>query len=196
MPKIQAGEITTLANLDLLHRYAMRIHSLSEAMGLDEPDEQLLWNFLAVAGLERIEADCAHIALSLLKYGSGEGVLLKQLTYSMTMDARFDRRSALKKWLWPLEIRGVVELNQVVIVGSEGDQVFLKDVVEDLKTKAFTQWYPHLQSIQRENGVDWNPPTTEDINVVTRCTMQRLVPAQASRLTLTLMSNGPEMSIR
>lgn len=196
MSKIQVGETTTLDNLDLLHRCAMRIHSLSEAMGLDEQDEQLLWNFLAVVGIERIESDCAPIALSLLKYGSGEGILLKQLTYTMTMDVRFDGRPGLKKRLKPLEMKGTLDLHQVVIVGSEDGQVFLNDVVEGLKTKAFTQWYPHLRSIQRENGVDWNPPTTDDISVVTRCTMQRLVPARASKLTMTLVSDGPEMSIR
>jgi len=196
VPKLQASDLTTPANLDLLHRFALRIHSLSSAMGLDAMDEQLLWEFLAQAGRERIESDCAPIARFLKKAGEGEALHVKVMYYTLKMDERFDRRSWLKKATLPLLKKGQLTIDQVVAIDGPEGQAYFDQIIENIKAECFSEWYPHLKSIQRENGVDWNPPETSDIRVDAICSVSLLVPETMSSLNDRLTCGGTILPIR
>ncbi|AYG47708.1 hypothetical protein DV532_25790 (plasmid) [Pseudomonas sp. Leaf58] len=196
MPKLQASELTAPANLDLLHRFALRIHSLSSAMGLDAMDEQLLWEFLAKVGPERIESDCAPIARFLKKAGEGEALHVKAMYYTLKMDERFDRRPWWKKTTQPLFKKGQVTIDQVVAIERPESQAYFDQIIENIKAECFSEWYPHLKSIPRENGVDWNPPETSDIAVHAICSVSVLVPANLSNLQDRLTCGGTILPIR
>lgn len=196
MPNSQASDLTTPVNLDLLHRFAVRIHSLSSAMGLDAMDEQLLWEYLAKVGRERIESDCAPIAHFLKKAGEGEALHVKVMHYTMKMDERFDRRSWLKKTTKPLFKKGHLAINQIVTVESPESQVYFDEIIENIKAECFSEWYPHLKSIPRDNGVDWNPPETSDIIVHALCSVSILVPEHMSSLHDRLTCGGTILPIR
>jgi hypothetical protein len=183
--KLKPIEQVTPVNHELLHCFAMRILSLSSAMGLDDQDEQLLWEYLATVGQERIESDCAPIARFLRKEGEGEALLLKSFHYTATMDKRFDNRPSWRKLLRPLEKKESLVINKVVFLDEPEGKAYVDKIIENIKVECFNQWYPHLCSIQRENGVDWNPPETSDIEIIGRTYVSLLVPAGISRLSMT-----------
>jgi hypothetical protein len=180
---MQGSEIFISANLDLLHQFAMRILSISSAMGLDERDEQLLWEYLATDDPGSQAADRESIGKLLKRDGESEAVLLKELHYVLSMDIRFDKRPAWKRCLRPLTRKGVLPINQVFMPDTEEGRVYLEEILNNLKSDCFAEWYPFLRSIPRENGVDWNPPETSDIKSAARFVIKTLLPGGMSELT-------------
>lgn len=162
---------------DLLREFALRLQSISHAMGLDDQDEVLLWRYLATVPAHLRAAECSPIIDLLQKRGVLTGHVVRSYHYEAVMDSRFIKpgRGFLARFK-PKELREAaqVDLNHLVLVDLEG---FTQDLEEQVRSNCFEKWWPDITSILRDDQVNWNPPTASDISLTLVIDGEQIVPS-------------------
>lgn len=148
----------------LLHQFAARIVSLSSAMGLDDEDERLLWEYLAVLPKSDRLAKGADAAKLLAQYGELKPFIVTGWTLTASIDPIFVKPStgALRRLL-DKPLRYTDKSDQRTVCHDRDE--LIAAITQDVQTSCFRLWFDRLQSVLREDGVNWNPPVSTDIKV-------------------------------
>lgn len=150
---------------DLLREFALRLQSISHAMGLDDQDEVLLWRYLATVPAQQRDTECSSIIELLRKRGVLTGHVVRGYHYEAVMDSRFIKpgRGFMARFK-SKELREAaqVDLNNLVLVDLEE---FAANLEKLIRTDCFNKWWPDITSILRDDQVNWNPPTASDISL-------------------------------
>jgi len=164
---------------DLLHQFAARIVSLSQAMGLDDEDERLLWEYLATLPDGTRFSKGADAIKLLKKYAETSPVLVRGWKVSACIDPIFikPRKGLLARLInKPLHF---TDESSVVMVCHDQDELLAK-ITRYTQMECFKLWFDRLQSVLRDDGVNWNPPVSTDIMVTIELNSDQLLPDQPS----------------
>lgn len=150
-------------NKTLTQEMAVRIADISKAMGLDDVDESLLWRYFAC--LREGDHLDESIADVLNNMAESDPVILVKCSWTASIPQRFAKRRP-----WPLSL---FETN----LSISGENVYsppqvvtridsFVSVLEGwVKLDCFERNFEKITSIQRPDGVNWEPPTSEDVVV-------------------------------
>jgi len=148
----------------LLHQFAARIVSLSQAMGLDDEDERLLWEYIAAVP----ESDHTSVTLDAIKLlelqAETTPVLVRGWSLTATIDDMYVKPP--KGFIGKITSKPPVfeESSTLTFVCYDTERL-LKDITEHTQVDCFNLWRDRLRTVLREDGVNWNPPVSTDITV-------------------------------
>ncbi|MHD0644531.1 hypothetical protein ACYPKM_02690 [Pseudomonas aeruginosa] len=175
---------------------AKRVARIGQFMGLDVEDEELLWRHLndvpptpdlplklgkLVERLRGAPQANTKIADEIREVLEGGAVLdpVEVICYSYTavMPERFYNDQAKRRAMVGVRLKHADSLGSVgwrpFRVYVRDLEVFRKELLLEIRTECFKRWYDSVTACQRPNGVDWEPPTRDDIEVDLQITAVR-----------------------
>jgi hypothetical protein len=146
---------------DLTRDLAVRLAITSKFMGLDDQDEKLLWRY--VAGLKDGDKPDQAIVDVLVSQAEMSPIMVTGYTWVASMPERFykKRQQRLARWGFPLRQKKTVRLDQPQYVTDAG--AYTDSLDTSIKRQCFEQWFPHLTSCLRPDGLNWEPPGDLDV---------------------------------
>lgn len=164
-------------NNALLHQFAARIISLSQAMGLDDEDERLLWEYLAATPANQHTAVTSDAIKLLEQYAETSPVLVKGWSLSASIDPMYVKPA--KGIIAKLTEKPLVfEDSSTLTFVCYDTAALLKKITNHTQVDCFNLWRDRLQTVLREDGVNWNPPVSTDISVEINLRTEQLLPDQ------------------
>lgn len=165
---------------------AVRI-SQHAMMGLDDVDEELLWRYvlmeLNTAGGSPENMKLPYEVVSvLMSQGEYDPFYVQKISWWATIDNRFYTESRKKKarWGFPLEEKSSIEEGFL----SMSIEQTKAEIEGRVRTRLFSSWYDNLTACIREDGVNWEPPCENDIELILDIdgfSLVEALKAQASR---------------
>lgn len=148
---------------DLRRDMAVRLASISSAMGLDDQDEELLWRY--VAELEPRQKLDPVIAGLLTNQAEMQPLLVTSCIWKASIPERFykARQKKLAKLGFHLRGEGEVRLEQPAFVTDL--DVYRADLEAAMRRTFFQKWFYKIDACLREDGINWEPVGEEDVVV-------------------------------
>jgi len=164
-------------NTVLLHQFAARIVSLSQAMGLDDEDERLLWEYIAAVP-ERDHTSVTHDAIKLLEvHAETTPVLVQGWSLTATIDDMYV--TPPKGFIGKITSKPLIfEESSTLSFVCYDTESLLKDITGHTQVDCFNLWRDRLRTVLREDGVNWNPPVSTDITVKIELKTTPLLPGR------------------
>lgn len=142
---------------------AERIASISNAMGLDDKDEALLWRYLhELPPGVKPSANVLHVLSNLAET---QPVIATAYKWRAEMPSRFytDKQKMLSRFGFDLRANGEHKILGGVLV--EDIDRFIAGLVDLHQAQCFKSWFNRVTACLREDGVNWEPPLSTDIIV-------------------------------
>jgi hypothetical protein len=151
---------------DLRRDLALRLASISKAMGLDDQDEELLWRY--VAELEPGQKLDSVIAGLLSNQAEMQPLVVTSCTWKASIPERFykARQKKMAKLGFRLRDEGEVHLQQPAFVTDL--DVYRADLEAALRRTFFEKWFYKIDACLRDDGVNWEPVGEQDVVIETK----------------------------
>lgn len=142
---------------------AVRLAQLSTVMGLDDEDEMMLWRYLAELESGRsLDADIRNV-LSNLAEESPSMVVSYQWKAAMPPRFYTDKQRTRSRLGLHLKSSDIVTLPTPVVINDLGK--YRADLEHKLKRSCFQGWFDRVTACLRGDGVNWEPPTDQDVEL-------------------------------
>lgn len=148
---------------DLRRDMALRLASISNAMGLDDQDEELLWRY--VAELKPGQKLDSVIAGTLSNQAEMQPLLVTSCKWKASIPERFykARQKKLAKLGFHLRSEGEIHLQQPAFVRDL--DVHRADLEAAVRRACFEKWFYKIDACLRADGVNWEPVGEQDVVV-------------------------------
>ncbi len=148
---------------NLCEKFVLRLASLSSAMGLDDEDEALLWEYVALAHMDG-EDIAEQVASVLLEQAVLNPILVTRCSYRATIDNKFLKPTTFLGLSFTKK-KHVDEVFPTLPGIFESRTAFEKEYRMRAQEHCIALWWNDLTAILRPNGVDWEPPCMSDVIV-------------------------------
>lgn len=142
---------------------AVRLARLSSAMGLDDEDENLLWRYLGeLKAGQKLEPEILHVLVNLAET---QPVVVTSYKWEARMPMRFynDKQRKLAKFGFHLRSKEEKKMATPVFVSDMAN--FRTNLEAFYRHQCFVEWFERITSCLRDDGVNWEPPTDNDVEL-------------------------------
>lgn len=151
----------------LLEKMAKRLGEISLVMGMDDEDELLLWQYVALTP----EGEILECVKKSLQSAIFDPYVLSRCEWSASFPKRFYNPSRRLKSRFGRKYL-LTQKGDATVVGSLAStdiildlKLFEDQVREAAQHQCFMQWINEVQSVLDPNGVKWHAPGQEHVSV-------------------------------
>lgn len=148
---------------DLKAKMALRLARISLAMGLDDEDELLLWQYLGeLKPGRKLEPEIRHVLNNLAEESPD---LVISYKWKASMPSRFfnDKQKKLAKVGFGLRQSDEVKLGSPLVVNDISH--FRSSIEDRCRRNCFVLWFDRITACLRPDGVNWEPPGDRDVEL-------------------------------